>query len=111
MLAMFGAALQNGPDAGMLSVYGKYALWVMHDPELALRLWRESAARGQRNPQLHVNLAMLAIHMGSFDEAQAEIDRVRASSMFDEYADDVLALEAALRRARASGEAVRTRPR
>ena len=77
MIASFSAALARSPDAGMLSVYGKYALHVLHDAPLALQLWREAAARGPRNGQFQVNLALLEIGMGRLDDAERTLGRLR----------------------------------
>ena len=85
MLQVFATALEKGPDAGMLSIYGKYALYVLGDARFAQNLWRESAARGPQNPQFQINLAMLCIALGEYPEARQATTRLRALGILGQY--------------------------
>jgi tetratricopeptide (TPR) repeat protein len=77
MLGIFGAALSQGPDPEILSMYGDYALNVLDEPELALSLWQEASAQNPREPQHRINLAKLLIALGRYDEARLQIARLR----------------------------------
>lgn len=85
MLATYAAALENSPDAGVLSMYGTYAIYVLRDPKLGLQLWEEAARRGPENAQFHVNLAMLLIDLRQFDRASEEIRALRQLSRIGMY--------------------------
>ena len=85
MLQVFATALAKGPDAGMLSIYGKYALHVLGDARFAQNLWRESAKRGPNNSQFQINLAMLCIALGDFPEARQATARLRALGILGQY--------------------------
>jgi hypothetical protein len=102
MLATFASALARGPDSGMLSVYGKYALHVMHDAPLALQLWREAAVNGPQNGQFQINLALLATQTGHFDDAQAAIDRLRRIGLEGQWRREADELQRELQRARSA---------
>jgi hypothetical protein len=102
MMALFGAALTRGDDAGILSIYGKYALHVMKDYRLALRLWRESARLGPANPQFQINLAWLETGMGHYAEAERAIAALRALGLGGQYVAQADQLEHELERARAT---------
>lgn len=78
MMATFAAALENGPHPVVLSVYGKYALHVLGDRDLALRLWRDASAFAPDDTQFRYNLARLLIELRRFDEARAQIAELRA---------------------------------
>jgi hypothetical protein len=102
MLATFSAALSRGPDAGMLSVYGKYAVHVLHDPNLGLELWEQAATRGPENAQFQINLAWLQISLRRFDEAQAVIERLRRLGMPGQWRPQADELQKLLDDARAA---------
>lgn len=101
MLKTYYAALSHGPDAGVLSIYGRYALYVLGDRQLALRLWRDAARYDRtRNPQFQVNLAWLASGLGLFDEAQAHIAVLRGMGRMHQYDGDADRLQVQLDAAR-----------
>lgn len=102
MLETFGSALSRGPDAGILSIYGKYALWVLKDAPLASRLWKESVNRGPLNPQFRINLAMVSIGLGDFEEAERQIAALRTLGLPGEHRATADTLTARLQQARAS---------
>jgi tetratricopeptide (TPR) repeat protein len=101
MLSVFSAALSQGPDSGMLSVFGKYALHVMKDYPLALRLWRESVRHDDRKAIYRTNLAELCIVLGRYDEAQVHVDALRRLGALDQHAEKANELQSDLRRVRA----------
>lgn len=74
MVGMYGAALSRGPNPTVLASYGKYALNVLDDAPLALRLWSDAVARAPNDGQLRYNRARLLLLMGRRDEARAELD-------------------------------------
>jgi protein O-mannosyl-transferase len=86
MLATYAAALAQGPNAGVLALFGKYALYVLRDPPLALRLWQDAVAASPRTAQYRVNLAALLIDMGRDDEARIEIRELRSLGRFRQHA-------------------------
>ena len=97
MLATFGAALVQGPNPGVLSTFGKYSLHVLHDPSLALRLWRSACAGDPENPQFRLNLAMLLIDLGRDAEAANEIARLKRTGRLGQHAKTAARLDAYLR--------------
>jgi tetratricopeptide (TPR) repeat protein len=93
MLATFNAALEKGDQAGILSIYGKYALQQLGDHELGLRLWREAARLDPGNAQFRINLAMLYSDLDRPEEARRELAALRLLGRFDQYRADADALE------------------
>lgn len=103
MIETFSASLARGPSPGALSIYGKYALHVLRDPVLALRLWQDAARLDPANAQFSVNLATLLTELGRRDEAETEINRLRrlgVGGQFNVLADQ---LEAKLAKKTAGG--------
>ena len=74
MVGMYDAALSRAPNPTVLASYGKYALNVLDDAPLALRLWTDAVARAPNNGQLRYNRARLLLLLGRRDEARAERD-------------------------------------
>jgi hypothetical protein len=85
MVSTFAAALERGPDPRVLSIYGKYALYVLGDVPLALRLWREAALEAPKNAAFQVNLISLLIAIDQTDEARAHIAALRRLGRFSQY--------------------------
>jgi hypothetical protein len=77
MVAGFLAALERGPNPEVMNIYGNYALNVLADPDLAMRLWTETARRAPNVVQYQVTLARMYIASGRPDVAAAPIARVR----------------------------------
>jgi hypothetical protein len=77
MVNTFLAALQQGPNAEVLNIYGNYAFNVLHDPVLALRLWYDAAKLAHNFVQSHVTLGRLLIASGRPDLAGPYIAKVR----------------------------------
>jgi hypothetical protein len=77
MVNTFLAALQQGPNAEVLNIYGNYAFNVLHDPDLALRLWDDAAKLAPNVVQYQVTLARLMIASGRPDLAGPYIAKVR----------------------------------
>lgn len=85
MMGTFAAALESGPNGGVLSLFGKYALHELHDPAFALSLWREASALEPANAQFRVNLATLLIDLGMEAEARAQINALNSLGRFNQY--------------------------
>lgn len=100
MLESFLAALEHGPHPNLLAMYGDYALNVLHDGPLALRLWREAVAQRPAEAQYRINLVKLLIAMGWHDEARQEIAKLRAYGRYGQNEASARDLEARLRGAR-----------
>jgi hypothetical protein len=77
MVRTFDAALSRGVNPDILGIYGNYALNVLHDPDLALRLWQEAARLAPNVVQNQVTLAQMLIASGRLEDAAVHIDQVR----------------------------------
>lgn len=77
MVDTFLAALERGPNAEVLNIYGDYALNLLHDPTLALRLWEEAAQRAPDVVQYQVTLAKMLIANGQVGAAAIHIKQIR----------------------------------
>lgn len=104
MMALYMAALERGPRAELLNLYGDYALNVLHDPQLALRMWTEAAHREPHNAQYRVNLTKLLIAMGYFDAAQSSIEQLRRNDRWG--ANESLAMQLQSRLGQARSRAI-----
>lgn len=85
MVATFESALSRGPNGEVLSLYGDYALNVLHEPQAALHMWRQAIALHPRRAQYRVNLIKLLIAMGHHDEARRQIAQLRALGRLGQY--------------------------
>lgn len=99
MLDTFGAALSQGPNPEIFSVYGNYALNVLGDPELALRLWREAKALNPNEQQYRISAIKLLIHLGRYEDARIEIDQLRGLGRLGQYSKVADTLEVRLKQA------------
>lgn len=77
MSAIFEAALAQGANAEVLSIYGNYALNIQQNPTLALQLWREAARLAPYATRYQETLARMLIATGQPDEASVQISRIR----------------------------------
>ena len=77
MVRTFDAALARGSNPDILGIYGNYALNVLHDPDLALRLWQDAARLAPNVVQNQVTLAQMLIASGRPEEAAVHIAQVR----------------------------------
>lgn len=93
MLETFEASLAKEPHAGTLTIYGNYAVQVLDDRPLALRLFREAAAMEPGNPQFQINLIKFATSMGNFEEARRHIAVLRNAGRLGQYGPVADALE------------------
>lgn len=100
MLTSYLTALEHGPHPDLLSLYGDYALNVLGDGQLALRLWREARDQRPSVAQYRVNLVKLLIATGQFDAARKEIDELRALGRYGQNEASARALEVRLQGAR-----------
>jgi hypothetical protein len=82
MLATFFAALDRGPNAEVLNIYGNYALNRLRDPALALRLWQGAADLAPDVAAYQQTLAKMLIAVGRPDLARAPIARIRRLGRF-----------------------------
>jgi hypothetical protein len=85
MIATFESALSHGPNSAVLAIYGDYALRVLHKPESALGMWRETVAMEPRIAQYRVNLIRLLIAMGYREEARGQVRDLRAMGRLGQY--------------------------
>jgi len=86
VLATFGAALSQGANPEVLSIYGNYVLNVLGDVELGLRLWQEARDLNPAEPQYQIGVIKLLIELRRFDEASEEIARLRKMGRMAQYA-------------------------
>jgi hypothetical protein len=77
MLQSFAAALDHGDNAEMLSIFGSYALNVLHDPNLALRAWQRAAQLEPGTVQYQVTLAKMLIASAQLEKAASHVENVR----------------------------------
>lgn len=83
MLNLFGAALvHEPPPPDVLTIYAGYALNVLDDPALTLRLFDEAIALRPKNAQFRENRAELLIAMGRKDDAKKDIAAIAAVNRF-----------------------------
>jgi tetratricopeptide (TPR) repeat protein len=106
MVATFNAGLEQD-NAGILAIFGNYARNTMGDQEFALRLWRESARLQPRNAQFQLNLALIEMEMGRYDESEAAIDRADAAGRFGQYSPQARQMRVELERRRRASQAPR----
>jgi hypothetical protein len=100
MVATFDAALSQGPVPDILTMKGEYLLRQRNDADGALRLWREAAELRPDTPQYRANLIKMLVHVRQFDEAQREIDALRALGKLGQNDREADALQARLDAAR-----------
>lgn len=77
MIGTFLAALSKGEHAEVMNIYGNYALNILHDPRLALALWKGAASRAPRVPEYQSSVARLLIAQGRPQLAAPYIARIR----------------------------------
>jgi hypothetical protein len=77
MVQSFAAALDHGENAEILSIFGNYALNVLHDPNLALQAWQRAAELEPKTVQYQVSLAKMLIASGQMEKAASRIEKVR----------------------------------
>lgn len=85
MIATFESALSHGPNSAVLAIYGDYTLRVLHKPESALGMWRETVVMEPRIAQYRVNLIWLLIAMGYREEAREQVRGLRAMGRLGQY--------------------------
>jgi hypothetical protein len=61
----------------MLSIFGSYALNVLHDPNLALRAWQRAAQLEPGTVQYQVTLAKMLIASAQLEKAASHVENVR----------------------------------
>jgi tetratricopeptide (TPR) repeat protein len=96
MLDTFAAALTKGANPEVLNIYGNYALNVLGDTDLALRLWQEACALRPTEREYHISLSKLLIELERYDEAREHITRLRQLGRFGQYRAIADSLEARL---------------
>ena len=85
MVGIYSAALSQGDNAEVLSMYGNYALNVLNNAPLAERLWKQASRLNPGEPQYVIGLAKLQIALGRDDEARAQIARLRSMGRLGQY--------------------------
>jgi hypothetical protein len=93
MIDTFQAGLARGPHAGVLTIYGNYAIHVLDDRTLGLRLLREAVAIDPGNAQFQINLVKLTSAMGLAEESRRHIVILRTLGRLGQYAPAADALE------------------
>jgi hypothetical protein len=93
MVETFQAALDCGPNAEILNIYGNYALNGLHDRALALRLWEEAAALATDVVEYQVTLAKMQIANGHPELATAPIARIRQLGRLGQNESQAIELE------------------
>jgi hypothetical protein len=111
MRRMFEAALARGDHPEVLNMYGDYTLNVMADRGLALRMWQRASALRPGETQYHVNLAMLLIAMGRYDEARAQIATLRRMGRLGQNELAASSLEQRLKSAMGAENSTQVKPR
>ena len=92
MIATFEAALSSGAHAGTLTIYANYAMQVLEDYPLALRLLREAVVLDPTTAQFRINLIKLTNSMKLPDESRRHIAVLRTLGRLGQYepvADDL----------------------
>ena len=102
MLELYAAALSRGPDPFVLNIYGDYALNVLGDAELALKVWQEAISLRPGDIQFRANRAKLFIALGKWEEAIADIRTIESIGKFGQSRDIASDLEARLQAAQKS---------
>ena len=78
MLETFYAAVGSGKSpSDVLTIFANYAINVLHDYDLAIRLMQGALEASPKNLQYHENLARALIFLRRFDEAQGEIEKMQ----------------------------------
>jgi len=106
MIRTYVAALSQGDNPEVLSIYGNYALNVLNNPPLAERLWLQATKLNPAEPQYIANLVKYLIAVARFDEARQRIESLRGLGKLGQY--DQMANELELRLDAATG-AVKSR--
>jgi len=105
MLDTFYAAIGTHPKPDVLTIFGNYALNVMHDYDLALRLLRGAIELKPRDMQYHENLAKVLIFLRRFDEAGEEIQTMRGLDRLGVAGSRIAALQTRLENAQKQPDA------
>ena len=77
MQEIFDAALSHGPNAEIINIQAGYTLNVLHQPDVALDLWRRAIELKPKTAQYRINHIKLLIALGHHDDASFEIDALR----------------------------------
>jgi hypothetical protein len=107
LLDTFSAALEQGDHPEVLNIYGSFALNVLHDPRLGLRLWEEAVRLKPGEAQYRINLAELQIALGAVGDAKEQISALRAAGRLGQNELPARELEA---RIAASARSARNKP-
>jgi hypothetical protein len=105
MVQTFASALDHGDSAETLSIYGNYALNVLRDPTLAMRVWQQAAKLDPGTVQYQVTLARLMIASGQFEQAAFRIQAVRRLGRFGQNEQMARELEQLAAQARTGRDA------
>jgi len=94
MLETFYAAMGTGnPRPEVLTIFANYAINVLHDYDLALRLIYGALEASQNNLQYHENLAKVLILLRKFDAAQGEIEQMKRLNHLGTSTSGIRAME------------------
>ena len=97
MIETFAAAMSQGPDARILSIYGNYALNALGEVDLAMRAWQEASALQPQKAKYRIDLAELMMVLKRRDEAKVQIAELRKLGRFGQFAAVADSLETRLK--------------
>ena len=96
MQDIFDAALSHGPNAEIINIQAGYTLNVLHQPDVALDLWRRAIELKPKTAQYRINHIKLLIALGRRDDASMEIAALRRLGSFGQHAGAADRLEQTL---------------
>jgi hypothetical protein len=100
MQKVFAAALSRGNDPEIINIYASYALHVLERPQLALGLWEITVQLRPQEPVYRESVIKLLIALGRYDEARAEIEKLRVLGRMGQDAHRAEEMEKRLREQR-----------
>lgn len=90
MIRVFQAAFEKSPNsANIITIYSNYALNVLHDYPLALRLMQVAVKLAPTVSQYWINLGRLDIYLGDFKAAEGDIAHLQSLNRLH-HLDDAL---------------------
>lgn len=102
MVRTFEAALSQGDNAEVISIYGNYAFNALNNGPMAERLWLKAVQLNPTEPQYVASLVKYLIAAERFDEARQRIQDLRAMGRLGQYEQWANELEIRLRVATAN---------
>jgi hypothetical protein len=101
MVEAFGVALSHpNPTARLLAMYSDYAWGELADLDLAYRTIKDATTTAPAEPAYIVTRARIAIELGQWQDADAQIRRLEAMNIGGSLGTDIAKLKASLASAR-----------